>query len=70
MRAMKGDRVGGHREEEVGLGHGGRVPRKSLSEEATSDPGVNIKTGKSYDKIDLRSSIWVTRINFSPCVGD
>lgn len=51
MRAMKGDRVGGHREEEVGLGHGGRVPRKSLSEEATSDPGVNIKTGKSYDKI-------------------
>lgn len=31
--------------------HGKRMLRKSLSEDVTSDPRVNIKKEKSYDKI-------------------
>ena len=33
------------------MGHRKRMLRKSLSEDVTSDPKVNIKKEKSYDKI-------------------
>lgn len=40
---------------EVFTRHGKGVPRKSFSEEVTSDQRVNIKKRKSYDKILAKS---------------